>query len=113
MSYRVRFSAYCGLSAPATRCEDRADARLHVAEYLRRARRSGLPVTTVEPGIQWEILEPAQAAMVPDDCGLLTLSHDTFECRECGCEYETPECAGQCCAFIEDDCFTFDMEDAA
>lgn len=102
--YQVIRFPYCGLSIPVRNFETAADAREHVAGFLRRMR-GRYPVQTLARGARWEVCEPDGAAMVPDACGTLRLEHVTFECRECGSQHETRDDAAECCAYIpEDDC---------
>lgn len=77
MSYTLTHHAYCGMSSvPQTFVEeDWAEARAAAARHLSRARRSGFPTVTLEKGTRWEILEPEDAMMVPDSCGVLALRH--------------------------------------
>jgi hypothetical protein len=77
--------------------DDRAEARRYAAERLRRYRRR-FPVTTLERGAKWEILEPDDAVLVPDACGTLNLEHVTWECRECGFAHDSQHDALHCCA---------------
>ena len=49
------------------------DARDAAAAAINQYRKSGFPVTTLDPGKQWEVLEPVDAAMVPDECGTIAL----------------------------------------
>jgi hypothetical protein len=77
---------------------DDADARTAAARLIRRRRRQGFPVVILERGREWEVMEPEGCAMVPDACGVLYISRETFGCRECGCDYDTRDDAAQCCA---------------
>lgn len=94
---RVQHHSYCGMSGVPACFDTRAEARQYVADRLRRYRRN-FQVTTLESGKQWEILEPSDCAMVPDACGTLSLQSVTYECRECGCQHDTPHDALHCCA---------------
>ncbi len=99
--FKLRFSAYCGMSHNIVTTDERTVARCHAADALRRAREHGLKPTTLTRGEWWEICEPENCVMVPDECGQLYLRHETFECRECGSEHETADAARECCAFDE------------
>ena len=95
--YRVNTHAYCGMpGVPA--CFDTAkEARAYVVRKLRRLRRD-FHVTILERCASWEVLEPSDCALVPDACGIISLEHVTYECRECGFPHETPHYALHCCA---------------
>lgn len=95
--YSVKHYAYTGCNNPPETFESETDARGYAARILRRRRSQGFPVTTLWSGRQWEILEPERCAIIPDACGVLEISHDTFECRECGSQHETRENAYLCC----------------
>ena len=99
--YHVNFGSYSGLSHPRETFEDREDARDHVAALLRE-HRTRASVCVLERGQCWELCEPESAAMIPDWCGVLSLTRKTFECFECGCLHDTYESARECCA--EYDC---------
>jgi hypothetical protein len=74
MSFSLSHAAYCGMRVPHGEFETRDDARAAVARIIRRRRRQGFPVTTLKPGEQWEIQEPEDCFMVPDQCGVLALT---------------------------------------
>lgn len=93
----VRHSAYCGMSDSET-FESMSEARQDVARRIRRYRRQGFPVDVLEPGESWEIQEPENCMMVPDCCGTISIRRVTFECQECGCEYDDDDDAIACCA---------------
>jgi len=100
--YSLVMSSYCGMSRTIGNADtDGTDARRAAAALIRRRRRQGFPVTTLERGREWEVLEPADCAMVPDACGQLYIRHDTFDCRECGHACETRDDAARCC-YMED-----------
>lgn len=94
--YSVKHISYCGMVDIPEVIEDRETARTECAHRLRRLRKR-FPVVTLESGKAWEIQEPEGAVGVPDACGTLVLKHVTFECLECGCEYETRDDALTCC----------------
>ena len=101
MSYKLRFVAYCGMGYTIGEYETRDDARSAAADRLRSLRRE-YAVTTLTQGTSWEILEPDDAVLVPDECGTLSLLHITYECCECGYCHETRDDARVCCALTED-----------
>lgn len=96
--FKLRLAAYCGMSVPMYEGDDRDDARKAAADALRKARRAGIHPTIQKRGEWWEIVEPADCAMVPDNCGQLYLTRVTFECRECGSEHDTQDEARECCS---------------
>lgn len=103
--YRVQHHAYCGMSGIPATFEERCEARRCAAMRLKRLRKR-FTVVTVKRGARWEILEPEECAMVPDQCGILAIHRHTFECRECGFDHDTREAAHECCAesFLFEDC---------
>lgn len=97
--YSLKHVSYCGMVGIPECFETRAEVRGAAARRLARYRKR-FPVTTLESGLEWEIQEPADCSMVPDACGVLRITHTTFECRECGCEHETRSDARECCTNI-------------
>ena len=84
--FRLVNHAYCGMSIPIKE-GDRDDVRSAAARYLRRLRREGFPVAVMTKGQEWEIQEPEDCVMVPDECGMVTLRAipvKTYRCFECG-----------------------------
>lgn len=73
-AYQLRFTAYCGMRTLDETYTDRHEARQEAAEFIRYRRRQGFEVMCLEPGSRWEVLEPEDCAMVPDECGTITLS---------------------------------------
>jgi len=95
--YHLLQFPYCGLSMPPAVFDHEEAARNMAAALLRRRRSQGFPVSILARGREWEVGEPEGAALVPDQCGTVELSHQTFECRECGTEHETRDDSRQCC----------------
>jgi len=96
--YKVTFTSYCGMSNVPQSFDALEDARNYAAQRLSSLRRR-FKIATLQRGKEWEVLEPENAIMVPDACGILYIQHCTWACRECGCEHETSEDAVQCCTF--------------
>lgn len=97
--YRIVFTGYCGMVLEDETVETREEARLAASEIIRDRRKDGLPVTTLEPGEVWEVLEPEDnCALVPDECGILQISHITFACRRCGYQHELVTDRAYCCS---------------
>ncbi len=71
--WRLIHAAYCGMSIPQGEFEDRADARSAAAQLIRLRRREGYPVSMLNRGWRWEIEEPENCMLVPDECGVLML----------------------------------------
>lgn len=80
--WRLSFAAYCGMSHTIAEDLDRDDCRAEAARYLRRMRRRGYPIAIITRGEEWEILEPDNCALVPDDCGILSIDDYTPEAPE-------------------------------
>jgi hypothetical protein len=96
-NYELIHLAYCGMPTPYGTGE-RADMRDLAARKLRLRRRQGFPVTTLEIGERWEIMEPEDCMMVPDQCGVMVLRVDpksARECFECGCTVDKDD---PCCS---------------
>lgn len=86
-TYRVRFSAYCGMGYDIETGLTLADAHRTMARLLRRRRRTGHPVTVLKVGREYECGEPDGCAMVPDTAGIASIDRETvpaWECFECG-----------------------------
>lgn len=72
--YRIRFNAHCGM--PYNIAGDLAsiqDARNIVAIQLRQYRNDGYEVNVIKSGVEWELTEPENAFIVPDDAGFMTI----------------------------------------
>lgn len=97
----VKFYSYSGLSGLPHEYQDDelGDARAYVARRLRKARKSGHHVITLQRGKQWEICEPDDCALIPDSAGVLTMRQaHAYECRECGSPYDDCDDAARCCS---------------
>lgn len=93
MLYTVTHHAYCGMAVPIVGERDestREEARTTAARRIRSLRREGYPVVVLERGERWEVQEPEDSVLVPDDCGILSLvgfnplARKYGKCRECG-----------------------------
>ncbi len=71
--WKLTHAAYCGMVTVLGSDIDAAVVRSAAAGALRSARRRGFDVAVREPGVAWEILEPEDSVLVPDDCGMLSL----------------------------------------
>lgn len=89
LGYKVRHVGHCGMETHSEFFEIAEEARQDAAEFIRSMRQDGFPVTTLEQGQKWEILEPEDCSMVPDQCGILWIERVAGECFECGCECDT------------------------
>ena len=96
MTAIVKHIGYCGMLDIRDSFDTLAEARSHAADLLRTYRQD-YKVATIERGESWEILEPDDCAMVPDDCGILRITRITHECRECGSLYDSADDAAICC----------------
>lgn len=74
--------AYCGMHTHKSASPAMQDMRDAAARYLRRRRRQGFPVTTLERGRSWEIQEPDNSHLVPDQCGILSITGDAAVMEE-------------------------------
>lgn len=81
-SFSLHHGAFCGMQTEIESGESRADIRQTCAAKLREYRRDGYIVTTLTRGESWEIGEPDGCAMVPDDCGIMSIVDDTPEAQE-------------------------------
>ena len=92
--------SYCGMSLPHVSTEDRAWARSQTAALLRKRRQAGFRVilgSRTADYRSYEVLEPEDCHLVPDECGIIALRRELFECGECGSEYEDRDAASSCC----------------
>lgn len=95
--YRIKHISHCGMLTFSERADDEAEVRALAANLIKKFRRKGLVVTTLDSGEEWEVLEPQDCVMVPDDCGVIRVYHVTFECRECGSRHEFKQDSLECC----------------
>lgn len=94
--FRLVNYAYCGMPIPIKQ-GDKEDVRTAAAHYLRRLRREGFPVVVIERGEEWEVQEPEDSVLVPDECGLLTLCAIPVRLVRCwDCGEDVPE--GETCS---------------
>jgi len=69
----LKFFAYCGMmtvNVTGDSCRDLA------AALIRKRRKEGFEVTTLERGKEWEVIEPNGVMIVPEECGFLCLNED-------------------------------------
>lgn len=81
--FALTLHAYCGMAIPIED-GDRADVRQAAAQQIRMCRAERRQVNIIQRGRQWELEEPDNATMIPDDAGILSLSDCRAECSECG-----------------------------
>ena len=96
--YYVKFTSYSDVTTHLEKFEDEEEARMSIVDIIKNRRFDGYVVTTLHKGEVWEVLEPEDAMLIPDDCGTLRLIHKTFECYECGSRQETKREAQECCS---------------
>lgn len=77
--YTLRFVGYCGMGFNVLQDDDLSEIREHAARLIKSNRKRGFPVTTLSKGQEWEIMEPEDCFMVPDNCGVLYVNEDTEE----------------------------------
>lgn len=70
----VNHVGYCGMAQPRETFDDRQDARRRIAGKLRYYRKRDFPVSVIEKGREWEIEEPEDCLLIPDTCGVVTLT---------------------------------------
>lgn len=80
--FRVVLFAYCGMRQTIAECEDYADARREAAAAIREARASGQHVDTLVRHQEWELCEPDDCALVPDNAGTLAIRYPSHTCDE-------------------------------
>ena len=73
--YTLNFSAYCGMSMKIAE-GDYETVRHAAAKILRRRKNNDFPVWCLEKGKKWEIGEPEDCMIVPDDSGILKINHE-------------------------------------
>jgi hypothetical protein len=117
--YRVTLHAYCGMSIPVDDFVEPHDtdyalkrARSVAAQYIRSQRRAGYAIAVLDSGAEYEILEPEDAVMVPDACGVLRIAPilaRTAQCFECG---NTVRVGDACdCTMTDDEYLDWSGED--
>jgi hypothetical protein len=101
-TFKLTLHGYCGMPIPIVEEGDMAECRSAVAQEVRRLRAQGFPVVTLEKGTEWEVQEPEDSCMVPDECGVLHLRPikiRVFDCWNCGAdllEGESCNCMEAC-----------------
>lgn len=73
--YSLTHYAYCGMSIKIAE-GDHSDVRSAAAKLISR-RRKDYPVYTLDKGNRWEICEPEDCMMVPDNCGILKIEFES------------------------------------
>lgn len=73
--FRVVLWAYCGMRQTLAECETYADARGEAARIIRNARSEGQHVEITARGVMWELCEPDDCVMVPDNAGNLLIRY--------------------------------------
>lgn len=73
-SATLTHQAYCGMNVPLG-AGDIETMRAKAARILRRRRNAGFPCTKLGDG-QWEIMEPEDCMMIPDQSGVMILTAD-------------------------------------
>ncbi len=78
VEYQVKHLSYCGMWTIDEKFESKEDARQFVADLL-KSRRKEFPVATLTHGEMWEVQEPEDCVMIPDQCGTIKLSDNSDE----------------------------------
>lgn len=76
VEYTVRHVSYCGMESYSETFESLDDARTASAKVLSRLRRE-FPIVILERGTKWEVMERDDNAMVPDQCGILSITDNS------------------------------------
>lgn len=76
--FTLNFSAYCGMTMKIAE-GDSDTVRKAAAKLLRRRRNNDFPVWCLEKGTKWEVGEPEDCMMVPDDSGILRINEEVEE----------------------------------
>ena len=95
----LRLYGFSGMSDPIVTKDERKEietVRRLVSRILRRRRSAGFLVSTLDRGHRWEITEPEDSAMVPDDAGILRLSV-VNRCDYCGVLTDDDGPCCECC----------------
>lgn len=119
-TFRLTLHGYCGMPIPIVDEGTMEECRITAARIMRRLRTEGFPVVTLEKGAEWEVQEPEDSCMVPDDCGILhlrPLQIRVFSCFDCGAdvpEGESCDCHDQfcICGNTHDECSCNDFLDS-
>lgn len=72
-AYIVKHIAYCGMSHIVDEFETREEALARAKKRVAWCEAHGLPVDVITEDEEWEIREPEDCLMVPDQCGLLVI----------------------------------------
>ena len=88
MIFVIQHTGYCGMRTFREEWDDLGEARTSAAESIREFRKEGLRVSVLERGREWEVLEPDDAAMVPDEAGILSIEPVCTE-QDCACGFST------------------------
>lgn len=81
MTYKLTMYAYCGMPVPIDE-GSLFDMRDRAKRWLERRRKLGYSVdmlTRRGVGWEWEVGEPEDAIMIPDDAGILSIDKDEEE----------------------------------
>lgn len=96
-TWNVQHFGYSGMSGVRHTFTEEGDARAKAARLIAARRAAGYKVIVLDRQSRWEVLEPADAVLVPDECGTINL---WSEVRECGparasggerCENDPPD----------------------
>lgn len=78
----THYSRSMGTNLPVDReftTED--DALEYARELVNRMEAKGVHVSEIKPGREWEVTEPDDAAMVPDESGIISISDNQDEIK--------------------------------
>lgn len=105
--YTVHHVGCCGMPLVWKTGLDRQEARDLVANILCSMRRQGFEIDTLEPGQDWEILEPEDCALIPDEAGRVWIG--LGKCSQCNRPFEEDYTGYPSCPYCDDN--AYDLED--
>lgn len=73
MSYKLTMYAHCGMPVPILEGVSLEEAQARAKRYVQKRADDDYEVDELEPGLQWELTEPSDSFMVPDDAGILAI----------------------------------------
>lgn len=76
------FSNSMGSELDSEEFESLEEAQTYAQERVKRLEGQGFEVSELEPGMKWELTEGDDAAMVPDESGIISISDDSEEKQE-------------------------------
>jgi hypothetical protein len=100
--FHLTMHGHCGMDIPLVEHGTLADCREEAARYLSGLKADGYPIMVKEAGSTWEVSEPDDCVMIPDDCGLLAIrparipAYSCFYCDDLVPNGESCSCQDLC-----------------